>query len=400
MSSSSNQFSAANQALGYLYQFRFALLHIFRLPEDAACFIEKDDDIDFTDPNEGRILASLKHKAPGDSLTNLSPDFWKSVRIWLNHYMQDHTSTSSDAFFLFTTGRVAIGSFLDAFLPNAERPADIATRVSEVLEGSESRTIRKTKDLLERLPRDDWTDFFRRITVFDCQKRIEDIPALIINERFRPVRPQFRAAVYERLEGWWSNVCIDLLARKRIEPIHGREVSEKLGTITEQFREDSLPIDFEHAEPKDTIDPESDERYFVRQLRCIGLRSDRIRRAVLDYYRAFEQRASWLRENVTLSGELEQYDDRLVDEWARLREIVFEELDDDSPEETLQETGRKLLNQLSTIGSPNLRIRSAVTATFVTMGSYHMLANDRVPRVHWHPQFLERIEEILHGRRS
>ena len=147
------------------------------------------------------------------------------------------------------------------------------------------------------------------------------------------------------------------------------------------------------------MNPDSDERYFVRQLRAIGLLSDRLRRAILDYYRAFEQRGMWVRENVTLTGELEQYDDRLMNEWSRLREIVFEELDDRSPEELMKKTGRKLLNLLSTTGNPNLRVRTGVTATFVTMGSYHMLANDEHPRVYWHPQFEERIEEILYGRR-
>lgn len=395
MPSSDNQFSAAEQALGYLYQPRYALFQIFRLPEETACFIEKDDDIDFTDLDEGRILASLKHKAPGDTLTDLSPDFWKSVRIWLNYYIKNHTSTTPLSFFLFTTGSVAVGSFLEAFLPNAERPSNLVTQVSDVLGVSESKTIGKTKDLLEQLPPDKWLDFFRRITIFDSQERIQDIPTLIINERLRSVRPQFRNAVYERLEGWWFNACIDLLSGHRGEPLHGWEVSEKLGSIAEQFREDSLPIDFEHAEPEEGVNPDSDERYFVKQLRVIGLRSDRIRRAILDYYRAFEQRGSWLRENVTLSGELELYDDRLVDEWTRLREIVFEELDDSSPEELLQATGRKLLNQLSTIDNPNLRIRTGVTATFVTMGSYHMLANNETPRVHWHPRFNERLEQIL-----
>jgi hypothetical protein len=397
---SDNQFSAANPALGYLYQPRYALLQILRLPEETACFIERDDDIDFTDPDEGRILASLKHKAPGDTLTDLSPDFWKSVRIWLDYYIKNHASTMPLSFFLYTTGRVVAGSFLEAFLPNAEKPEDLITRVSEVLGVSESKTISKTKNLLAQLPPDKWPDFFRRITIFDSQERIQDIPTLIINERFRPVRPQFRVSVYERLEGWWNNACIDLLTGKRSEPIHGLEVSEKLSSIAEQFREDSLPIDFEHAEPDEGVNPDSDERYFVKQLRAVGLRSDRLRRAILDYYRAFEQRGSWLRENVTLSGELELYDDRLVDEWARLREIVFEELNDSSPEELLQETGRKLLTQLSTTDNPNLRIRTEVTATFVTMGSYHMLANNEAPRVHWHPRFQERVEQILYGRRS
>ena len=73
--SNNNKFSAAEQALGYIYQLRYALLQTLRLPEETVCLIENDDDIDFTDPEEGRILASLKHKAPGDALTDLSPDF-------------------------------------------------------------------------------------------------------------------------------------------------------------------------------------------------------------------------------------------------------------------------------------------------------------------------------------
>jgi hypothetical protein len=399
MLSDNSQFSAPEPALGYFYQPRYALLQLLRLPEETVCCIERDDDIDFTDEQEGRILASLKHKAPGDTLTNLSPDFWKSVRIWLDYYLKEDSFTSSVSFFLFTTGCVAVGSFLETFLPNAQKDKTLAKQVSEVLAQSESKTIQKTKDLLEKLPNDKWLDFFRRITIFDNQERIQDIPKLIINEKLRTVRPKFRRPVYERLEGWWNNACINLLSGRRREPLQGSEVSEMLSFITEQFREDNLPIDFEHSEPEDGVYPDSDDRYFVKQLRSVGLRSDRLKRAILDYYRAFEQRGSWLRENVILSGELERYDDRLVDEWARLREIIFEDLADDSPEELLQTTGKKLLNRLSTSEHPNLRIRKGVTATFVTMGSYHMLANEEAPRVHWHPRFEERIAEILYGRK-
>lgn len=192
---------------------------------------------------------------------------------------------------------------------------------------------------------------------------------MIISEKLRTVRPQFRIPVYERLEGWWTNQCIELLTGRRKDPLRSSEVSEMLSSITEQYREDNLPIDFETAEPEEGVDPDSDDRYFVKQLRAIGLRSDRLTRAILDYYRAFEQRGSWLRENVTLTGEIEKYDDRLVDEWARIREIVFGELKADSPEEILQATGRKLLNDLSTSGHPALRIRKEVTATYVVMGS-------------------------------
>jgi hypothetical protein len=400
MPPSNNQFSAGEQALGYIYQFRYALFLTLRLSEKTACFIERDDDIDFSDPDEGRVLASLKHKAPGDALTDLSPDFWKSVRIWLDYYLRNNISTDSVLFYLFTTGKVVVGSFLEAFLPNGEKTDAMPNRVRQVLAGSDSKLIKKTADLLAKLPAERWPDFFRRITIFDSQERVQDIPKLVMSERFRPIREPFRVPVYERLEGWWNNACIDLLTNKRTEPLRGHEVSEKLAAIAQQFRDDNLPIDFHDAEPKEGVSPDTDDRYFVRQLRAIGLKSDRIRRAILDYYRAFQQRNSWLREIADLSGELETYDDRLVDEWARLREIVFEELKDDEPEELLQSNGRKLFTELSTSDHSSLRIRPQVSATFVHMGSYHMLANDDQPRVHWHPRFNERIEQILRGRDS
>jgi hypothetical protein len=398
MPDDASQFSASEPALGYLYQLRYALLQILRLPEETTCFIEKDDDIDFTDADEGRILASLKHKAPGDTLTDLSPDFWKSVRIWLTNYLNETKKPSSAKYILCTTGKVQVGSFLTAFLPDASLGENISARITGVLDGSKSKTINKTKDLLAKLPNDQWPDFFRRITIYDCLERIQDVPELIITEKLRTVRPQFRRPVYERLEGWWTNECIELLTGKRQDPFRSSEVSEMLSSITEQFREDNLPIDFEDAEPEQGVNPDSDDRHFVKQLRAIGLGSGRLTRTILDYYRAFEQRGKWQRENVTLTGEIEKYDDRLVDEWARIREIIFDELKADSPEEVLQATGRKLFTDLSTRDHPNLRIRADVTATYVVMGSYHMLANEETPRVHWHPRFTERMAQILHGR--
>lgn len=78
--SSSNPHSAGEQGLGYIYQGRFALLKLLQLPESNSILIEKDDDIDFMDQGGSKTLASLKHKAVGDRLSDLSTDFWKSIR--------------------------------------------------------------------------------------------------------------------------------------------------------------------------------------------------------------------------------------------------------------------------------------------------------------------------------
>jgi hypothetical protein len=56
--STDNRFSASEQALGYTYQARFALLKILRLPEDNAVLLEKDDDLDFIDNKGAKTLVS------------------------------------------------------------------------------------------------------------------------------------------------------------------------------------------------------------------------------------------------------------------------------------------------------------------------------------------------------
>jgi hypothetical protein len=101
---STDRYAAGEQGLGYIYQPRFALLRLMQLSENTCVLIEKDDDLDFVDQAGVKSLASLKHNAIGDRLTDLSIDFWKSVRIWLVRYERDGRSAASLRFFLFTAG--------------------------------------------------------------------------------------------------------------------------------------------------------------------------------------------------------------------------------------------------------------------------------------------------------
>jgi hypothetical protein len=78
--STKDKYSADEQGLGYIYQPRFALLRLLELPEDTAVFLEKDDDIDFVGQDGKKSLASLKHKAVGDRLTDLSTDRDRKAR--------------------------------------------------------------------------------------------------------------------------------------------------------------------------------------------------------------------------------------------------------------------------------------------------------------------------------
>lgn len=399
---STDRFSAGEQGLGYIYQARLALLHLLQLPEDTAVFLEKDDDLDFVDSVGGKSLASLKHKAVGDRLTDLSTDFWKSVNIWLARYKRDGRAASNLRFFLFTTGTVSADSFLARLLPDqpvASGDAATLTMLADAaLAKSKSQLISPIATEFNELSDSEKQDFLERILILGGSPRISDIPSSIRDKHMRSIRREHREFVFERLEGWWTDAVIKQLTGTRAEGIFGYEVSDKLSNFAEEYKADNLPITFRGKVPTGEIDTEADTRLFVAQLREIGISSNRIRSAILDYYRAFEQRSAWARENLLVSGEVEEYEDRLTDEWNRYKDVAFEKVKEDSAEDALREAGATLYNwaEFETGKIESLRIRARVTEPYVLRGSLHILADAAPePRVYWHPRFLDRLGKVL-----
>jgi hypothetical protein len=399
---STDQYSAAEQALGYIYQPRFALLRLLQLPETTSVLIEKDDDLEFVGKDGFKTLGSLKHKAAGDRLTDLSLDFWKSVRIWLARYDRDGRIEANLRFFLFTTDTVSKTSFLRHFLfdfsPKDDSVASLSQLASDVLAKTKSELITAIAQDYHKLSDKEKEDFLSRIVVFDNAPRIVEVPSIIKDQHMRSIRREHRDAVFERLEGWWNGTVVNLLAGQRKESLYGYELSDKLSDLAEEYKSDNLPITLRGKEPAVEIDADADSRLFVVQLREIGIASNRLRNAILDYYRAFEQRSAWARERLLVSGEMEDYEDRIVDEWCRYKDVLFEELNGESAESVLVEAG-KALYRWADLESGNiaaLRIRERVTEPYVLRGGFHILANARpIPRVHWHPRFLSRIGDLL-----
>ncbi|WP_352558827.1 ABC-three component system protein [Mesorhizobium sp. M0129] len=92
---------------------------------------------------------------------------------------------------------------------------------------------------------------------------------------------------------------------------------------------------------------------------------------------------------------MEEYEDRLVEEWDRHKAILCEKITEGSHDDACVEAGNALYLWALT-NTSHLRIRERVTEPYVVRGAFQMLANDRpTPRVHWHPRFLERLVKIL-----
>jgi len=163
--------------------------------------------------------------------------------------------------------------------------------------------------------------------------------------------------------------------------------------LREQFKSDALPI---HDDLKTaTVDHELYHNYvFVHQLKLIEVGAKRIALAVNNYYRAFEQRSRWMREDLILVGDLEDYEKQLVEEWETYFETMREDLGDDATEREKIKAARAIYDWAEK--KADIPIRPRCREPFVTRGSYHILSDRQ--EVGWHPEFRTRLVRLLEGK--
>lgn len=389
MATKPDKYAAGEQGLGYVYQIRFALAHLMKQDESHSLLIEADDDVELRDVDGKKMLISLKHKQVGETVGTLSTDFWKSVRIWLNRYIRDGNLACDHSYCMATTARVGPNSLLKYFLDGAPaKPMDFAKQLIAELKGSKTSLSAQIDATFSSLTEAQQDDFLARIVIADSSLRIKEL-----DEAFAPllksVATKFRVDVRERMEGWWLRETIELIQGER-KPITGAEVWAKFAQVNSEYYDERLPITFDDAYPDEEIDPMKDSRQFVEQLRAIGMSSGSLEMAILDFYRAFSQRAHWTRVNALVGGEIRRFEQRLVEEWKRARGWAMVSVPQNEAE--FQVAGRKLYDWAEN-QSRGLQIRKDVTEDFVRRGSFHILADEKpTPRVHWHPQFLERLK--------
>lgn len=391
---SKNDFAATDSLLGYLYQVRVALLWALRRlrrGEDFVVALETLDDVTFETkggtPEE--LLQTKHHRKREAKLTDASADVWKSLRIWLDRHAL-HSTTAETSLYLLTTAKAADGSAASYLRINERDVGAAIQRLDATARSSKNRANAPAYASFLAAPTEARQALINSVFVFDGASPIADLHAeLVLEVRWAMARKN-EEAFLERLEGWWlRRVLRQLSSEGREHFVLSAEIEAQMSDLREQFKQDSLPID------EDLLDIDLDDAAyadypFVLQLEVISAGKRRIAAAVRDYYRAFEQRSRWLRDDLLLVGDLSSYEQRLLEEW----ELVFEAMKDDLGEAATDDLKRRAARQvLAWAERTPLPIRPNVTEPFVTRGSLHMLADER--RLGWHPEFRDLLAKVL-----
>lgn len=389
------QFSAAPSMSGYLFQCRYALiesLRRLRKYEDFIISLETLDDVVFEREGQAQELLQLKHHVNKvANLTDASPDLWKTLRIWSEGFASG-TIQQNSTLFLVTTAAVHDGSaasYIKAEKNKRDIPKAIE-RLNTTAESSSSRGNQPCYNAYRSLDVNQKTSLLNSVYILDATPTITDIDLLLQQEIRFAVERQYLSSFLQRLEGWWFRRSIKHLSKEDDKKILSEEIDAEISNLREQFKRDNLPIDediinatFDASGYKDNI--------FAKQLLLIGIGNRRILFAIKDYYRAFTQRSRWIREDLLLVGELERYENRLIEEWERHFERMREELGEEVAEEEKKRAAQALYKWIESDAS--FPIRPGCQEPFITRGSYQMLADDT--RVGWHPEFRERLRQLL-----
>ncbi|MFC5300603.1 ABC-three component system protein [Azospira restricta] len=390
-------FSAAPQALGYLYQARVALALLLESPDEAYLRVEALDDIDISNAVIAGSLSliQLKHHTGEATLTDASTDLWKSLRVWSEQAKAAKFSLDNAKIILFTTAKIGAGS-IASLLGDSKRDLNKAeTKLLNVASTSGNKSLKEAFDAFKELTEAQRKALLAAIHIVGGHPDIAGVKKKIDQQLRLAVRAKYLAPFSERVEGWWTDkVILHLLAKtpSYANGISGFELHEYVASVAETFHDESLPIDYDSLGMTDDEVDASRNRQYVKQLEAIQAGTRTIRKAIFDYHRAYNQRHRWLRDSLVFPRELEKYEERLSDEWERYFDHNFSDTDASDPQ-ALIAAGKAVLKWAEM--ECTLRIRPRVEADFVRRGSFHILADKEPPGIYWHPKFQELMTQTM-----
>lgn len=385
-------FSAAEAALGYLFQCRLALvlaLRRVRSGDEFLLYLETLDDVVFE--QEGappELLQTKHHKKQAANLTDASPDLWKTLRIWCEGTTRGKVLPLA-SLYLATTSTAGDGSAA-SYLRSEDRDVQKAgERLRSTAQSSTNQANQPGYAAFLALNQNAQRQLLERLIVLDASPNIVDLDTELRKEVRWAVNREHIEPFLRRLEGWWLRRAVQQLASESSAPILSDEFESHMDDLREQFKRDALPVDDDILAIKVDTSVYQDA-IFVRQLQLIGIGAQRILAAIREYFRAFEQRSRWVREDLIHVGELGRYERRLVEEWQLVFARMKDDLGSSAAEELTQKAAREVYKWVEEKVIP---IRPNVTEPFVTRGSYQLLSDHL--RVGWHPEFLVRLRHLL-----
>lgn len=378
--------------LGYLYQVRSALYMLMKNGNSyAQISIEKFDDVAFETQGTPHELIQLKHHTNRTgSLSNKSVDLWRTLKVWIDMILSDHTLLEMTCFVIITTTHITEGTAADMILKKDYNNAYMILK--EVANTGGNKDNEQYYQAFLSMNEENIKSLLSHISIISSAPNVDNVLDDIKKELKYSCRFEHIDAVTERIEGWWFKEVIKALMSDDAVIMSQRQLHDKIFEISRQYDDDNLPIEFWDLDSVEEEDLDFKDRLFLEQLRLIQSSSKTLNIAIRDYYRASRQRSSWIRQGLLYANELDRYECKLKDSWERAFAAMQDNLQEygTATDAEKEKEGRILYNKVSQL---DIRIRNKCDEPYVMHGTYHIMANNL--KVGWHIDFIEILEHML-----
>jgi len=382
-----SQFSAQEPSLGYHYQIRYSLYLLLKTKDKDDHFIKLEnlDDVEVGDINRIDLHQTKFHNKKAANLSDASVDIWKTIRVWSEMFLKKEIDLDNALLVLVTTSPTSPKSILKELTDkkDGDKTIDnITAQLENVTRISENKQLETSFEAFNKLSSVQKKKLIQCIHIKDNALNFEGLKKSIQKELELVCLPQYIERVYQDLEGWWYEQCIQHLQGNK-DSITYDETRRYIIYLNDSLKSDNLPIDVFIRDSK-IDDNEYDDRLFVSQLKIINIGKNALRVAKRDYYRASEQRSKWIREKLVDPQEEIDYEARLKDDWHSKFAILKDDVEGLS-EEVEVERCKDFYIRFYGNSCPLIHIRPKVTDIFIIRGSCHMLIDNQ--NISWHPNY-------------
>jgi hypothetical protein len=356
---------------------------------DAALALELHDDVSWEKDGTPTELLQIKHHVDATrGLGDKDLDLWKTLGIWMDAHSP--ADPGGPVLALVTTVQAPDGAA--RHLRPSPRDVSGARALLDIaaVESSNEATA-AARHAFAGLGERDREVFLGRVYVLDGSPHLgSELEEAVKKALFFAMPPEHEESFLKQLWGWWNRQAVQILQRGR-DSITAMEVRLQVQEIADGYKSDNLPTLIDRDDVNIDLEGTYGSHLFVEQLRWILHSSTMLQKAMVDYYRSYVQRGEWVDQGLIGIGELESFEDNLLDEWERAFDAMLVQMGTEPDDPKKEEVGHALFQELS--NQTVVRVRERYTEPFFMRGRLHEFAN--LGRLGWHPDFEARVKELL-----
>lgn len=386
--------SAAGPAAGYEHQRQLALVLLceaYARDPTVKVRLEAIEDIDVvSDMVTIDTRVQVKHHLTDHTLTDATAELWRAFTVWMD--LEERLRPDGlPQLHLATTSNAHPASAAALLGPDGRDVEAALARLVLAAASTDASGTRVARQRFLTLGQARQLQLLQAITVLDAGARVGDLAGRLRTALGLVVPSERSGDFLERVQGWWVGRSTQLLAGE-LPHVSGADLYRFCDALRDEFQRGRLTVNEElFTEPSEEEKAPLQDRVFVRQLKMVMATSETLDLAVRHYYRAFAQRGRWARDLEDLEDDLETYERRLRDEWEIAHVALRSRVGPDERER--QRAGLELSHSLATSVSARLR---GLDEPVLCRGTLHGLADGL--DIGWHPDFRERLAELLDGR--